>query len=109
MQNLSSSSSSTIFYKLIKHDQKIYAIGLKKGFRSYLIETASLDIKTGVLHPKTLSSSLVHKKDMIVLGGDSNDGFIVWKEGERIRVNRLGTTRIEQAPLDKVFLIHIYN
>nr|CAG8470736.1 11817_t:CDS:10 [Entrophospora candida] len=94
-------SSSMTFYKLIKHDQKIYAIGLKKGFKSYSIGTMSFDVKSGAANSKILSSSLAHKDDMIILGGGSNDGFIVWKEGERIRVNRLGTSNIEQAPLDK--------
>ncbi|CAJ0651772.1 14283_t:CDS:10 [Entrophospora sp. SA101] len=94
-------SSSMTFYKLIKHDQKIYAIGLKKGFKSYSIGTMSFDVKSGAANSKILSSSLAHKDDMIILGGGSNDGFIVWKEGERIRVNRLGTSNIEQASLDK--------
>ncbi len=37
---------------------------------------------------------------MIVLGGNTQNGFIIWREGSHMRVNRLDTAVIEQAPLE---------
>ena len=37
---------------------------------------------------------------MIVLGGSIQDGFIIWREGGFMRINRLGTAVIEQSSLE---------
>ncbi|CAG8693541.1 7769_t:CDS:10, partial [Dentiscutata erythropus] len=95
--------SPTLLHKLVEHNQNIYAIGLKKSSKSYSIEVVTYDIQTGVLKSKSLSSKIGHIKDMIVVGGGSNNGFIVWKEGQYVRVNRLGSDAIEQSSLESLY------
>jgi len=92
--------SSTIFYKLIEFKQKVYGIGLKKSFSSYTIEVNTYDVLGGMLKTQSLSSKVRNIKDMIVLGGSIQDGFIIWREGGLMRVNRLGTAVIEQSSLE---------
>ncbi|CAG8567158.1 11512_t:CDS:10, partial [Dentiscutata heterogama] len=95
--------SPTLLHKLVEHNQNIYAIGLKKSFKSYSIEVVTYDIQTGVLKSTSLSSKIGHIKDMIVVGGGLNNGFIVWKEGQYVRVNRLGSDTIEQSSLESLY------
>ncbi|CAG8670205.1 15987_t:CDS:10, partial [Racocetra fulgida] len=68
--------------------------------KSYSIEVLTFDVQTGVLKSTSLSSQIGNIKDTIVVGGRSNSGFIVWKEGQYIRVNRLGSDSIEQSSLE---------
>ncbi|CAG8592009.1 5924_t:CDS:10, partial [Gigaspora rosea] len=95
--------SPTLLHKLVEHNQNIYAIGLKKSSKSYSIEVVTYDVQTGVLKSTSLSSKIGHIKDMIVVGGGSNTGFIVWKEGQYVRVNRLGSDTIEQSSLESLY------
>ncbi|CAG8783115.1 5053_t:CDS:10, partial [Cetraspora pellucida] len=95
--------SPTLFHKLVGHNQNMYAVGLKKSFKSYSIEVLTFDVQTGVLKSTSLSSQIGHIKDMIIVGGRSNSGFIVWKEGQYIRVNRLGSDSIEQSSLESLY------
>lgn len=95
--------SPTLLHKLVEHNQNIYAIGLKKSSKFYSIEVVTHDVQTGVLKSTSLSSKIGHIKDMIVVGGGSNTGFIVWKEGQYVRVNRLGSDTIEQSSLESLY------
>ncbi|CAG8630833.1 14657_t:CDS:10 [Funneliformis caledonium] len=95
--------SSTVLYKLVEFEQKVYGVGLKKSIRSYTIEVNTYNISNGILKTQSLSSKIDHIKDMIVLGGTTQNGFIIWKEENNMRVNRLDTTVIEQAPLEALY------
>ncbi|CAG8644959.1 10223_t:CDS:10, partial [Acaulospora morrowiae] len=95
--------SSSLFYKLVEREQNVFAIGLKKSFRSYTIEVVTCDIRSGALKSTSLSSKIDHIKNMLVLGGGPNSGFVVWVEGKHMRVNRLGSSNIEQAPLETLY------
>ncbi|RIA80203.1 hypothetical protein C1645_12520 [Glomus cerebriforme] len=95
--------SSTIFYKLVEFKEKAYGVGLKKSFSSYTIEVITYDITNGISKLQSLNSKVGNIKDMIVLGGSIQDGFIIWNEGGFIRVNRLGTLVIEQSSLEELY------
>lgn len=45
---------------------------------------------------------------MTVLGGGTQDGFIIWSEGGFIRVNRLGTTFSEQTSLEVIRYLQLH-
>lgn len=45
---------------------------------------------------------------MIVLGGSVQDGFIIWREGGFIRINRLGTTISEQSSLEVIRYLQLH-
>ncbi|CAB4431410.1 unnamed protein product [Rhizophagus irregularis] len=95
--------SSTILYKLVEFNGKVYGVGLKKSFSSYTIEVVTYDISSGILKTQLLNSKVGNIKDMTVLGGGTQDGFIIWSESGFIRVNRLGTTFSEQTSLEELY------
>ncbi|RHZ82351.1 hypothetical protein Glove_109g123 [Diversispora epigaea] len=98
------SDSSTTLHKLVGYEENLYAIGLKKSSYSYnIIEVITFNIRSGFLKSTTLSSKVNHIKDMMVLGGGTNTGFIIWIEKKFMRVNKLGTDVIEEASLEALY------
>ncbi|CAG8515703.1 6939_t:CDS:10 [Diversispora eburnea] len=98
------SDSSTTLNKLVGYEDNLYAIGLKKSSYSYnTIEVITFNIRSGFLKSTSLSSKINHIKDMMVLGGGTNTGFIIWIEKKVMRVNKLGTDVIEEASLETLY------
>ncbi|CAG8433616.1 1193_t:CDS:10 [Ambispora gerdemannii] len=99
------SSKTTTFTRIVQYGAALQAVGLKTtNNKSYAIEVITLDATIGdVLKTIILSSKIEGAKDVIVIGGETNSGYVVWKEEPNMRVNRLGTKDIDGAPLKPLY------
>ncbi|CAG8465850.1 4436_t:CDS:10 [Ambispora leptoticha] len=103
---INENNSKTItFIRIVQYGAALQAVGLiTTNNKSYAIEVITLDAIIGdILKKITLSSKVEDAKDVIVLGGETNSGFVVWKEEPNMRVNRLGTKDIDGAPLKALY------
>ncbi|KAG9296619.1 hypothetical protein G9A89_002890 [Geosiphon pyriformis] len=99
------SSKTITFTRIVHYGAALQVVGLKTtNNKSYAIEVVTLDATIGdTLRKNTLVSKVASLNDIIVIGGESNNGFVVWKEGPHMRVNRFGTVEIDEAPLEALY------